>query len=228
MIDLTRISGTFESPEDNVNIVGCGAIGSYLALQLVKLGVTNFTLFDFDKVESHNISNQAYRHNQIGKLKTEALEELILEINPRAKVTLFDEKEEMLRKEEMLKGFVFLATDSPSSRKHILKTNKANPQIKGWFDCRTELFAVQLFMAKHNSEGVNRLINTLDFTDEEAEANIARAGSGCNSKQSCGVTSTLGALAIAKLFIDFVKEGKVKTFSRIDMDNFFIESYEGE
>ncbi len=222
-MDLQRIEGTFKAPKDPVSIIGCGAIGSQTALQLVKLGCENFILYDFDKVEPHNFVNQAFRMEQIGMLKTEATKQLIQEINNHAKVTTYSE--DLLKKEEKLEGYIFMGPDTVSARKHCLTKNKTNPKILGWFDCRTEMFAIQAFSAKHTAAEISELLETLNFTDEEAEAAIPRAESGCHAKQASGVTSAIGGAALGKLFIEFVKEKTTRKFSRIDLDNWFIESY---
>ena len=52
--------------ESRVHIIGCGAIGSTVAENLVRFGITKITLYDFDTVEAHNIANQMFRHTDIG------------------------------------------------------------------------------------------------------------------------------------------------------------------
>ena len=59
-----------------IHIVGCGSVGSTLAENLVRCGITKLTLYDFDIVESHNIVNQMFRQEDIGKNKAEALGEI--------------------------------------------------------------------------------------------------------------------------------------------------------
>lgn len=68
-------------------IVGCGNIGSHTALALARMGVQKFTLIDFDTVETHNISSQAYSFKDRTGKKTFMLERHIKEINGDAQVT---------------------------------------------------------------------------------------------------------------------------------------------
>ena len=63
--------------DKRITIVGCGAIGSFLALSLAKMGATNLCLYDFDEVSIVNMSNQFFRYSDIGKNKALALRELI-------------------------------------------------------------------------------------------------------------------------------------------------------
>ena len=84
MIDLSK-SYEFFQPEKHdarIHIVGCGSVGSTVAENLARCGVTNMTLWDFDKVEPHNLANQMFRQQDIGKLKVEALLDILQEINP--------------------------------------------------------------------------------------------------------------------------------------------------
>ena len=52
------------------HIIGCGSVGSTVAALLARLGVTKFVLYDFDRVEAHNLANQMFIHKDI---KTERL-----------------------------------------------------------------------------------------------------------------------------------------------------------
>jgi len=223
-MDLQRIEGIFTAPDEIMTIIGCGAIGSQVAVQLTKLGCEKFKLYDIDEVEAHNFVNQAYRVDQIGMNKVDALSQLIKEINPKAEIETFHGTVEEIHKlEENLEGYVFLGPDKVSVRKHCLTKNKTNMSVLGWFDCRTELWAIQAFCIPHTAEGIKMLLDTLDFTDEEAEKNIPRATSGCHSKLASGITSALGALTVAKLFVDFVKTKKNRFFTRIDVENYVID-----
>lgn len=59
--------------EPLVSICGLGALGSNLAVNLARCGVSNLRLIDKDRVEESNIGTQAYGLKDIGALKAEAL-----------------------------------------------------------------------------------------------------------------------------------------------------------
>lgn len=61
----------------DVTIVGCGAIGSFSALSLAKMGVLKIKVYDFDNVDIVNMNNQFFRFKDIGKNKASALRELV-------------------------------------------------------------------------------------------------------------------------------------------------------
>jgi molybdopterin/thiamine biosynthesis adenylyltransferase len=60
-----------------ITIIGAGAIGSFTALALAKMGCTQITVYDDDIVEEHNLSNQYYRTEDIDSYKVDALKDII-------------------------------------------------------------------------------------------------------------------------------------------------------
>src|SRR5689334_7899517 len=56
-----------------VTVGGVGAIGSHLADNLVRQGVTRLRAIDHDRVEEHNVSTQLYGEAEVGVWKVEAL-----------------------------------------------------------------------------------------------------------------------------------------------------------
>lgn len=75
-----------------VAIFGLGGVGSYVCEGLVRSGVGNFILVDYDKIDESNINRQLIATvNTIGKYKVDLMKERILEINPHANVEVFKE-----------------------------------------------------------------------------------------------------------------------------------------
>ena len=69
-----------------VAICGLGGLGSNIAVALARAGLGKLILIDFDKVDISNLHRQQYKANQIGKYKTEAMAENLLEISPYIKL----------------------------------------------------------------------------------------------------------------------------------------------
>lgn len=65
-------------------ISGCGSVGSLVALELARAGVGKFLLIDNDILSYHNICRHQCGMADVGKLKVDAVEERILQINPTA------------------------------------------------------------------------------------------------------------------------------------------------
>jgi sulfur carrier protein ThiS adenylyltransferase len=66
----------------SVGIMGLGGLGTVVAGALARVGVGKLILADFDVVEPSNLNRQQYSISQIGMLKTKALKENLLQMNP--------------------------------------------------------------------------------------------------------------------------------------------------
>lgn len=65
-------------------IIGCGSVGSLVALELARAGVGKFFLIDNDILKYHNICRHQCGIQDVGKYKVLAVKERILQINPYA------------------------------------------------------------------------------------------------------------------------------------------------
>lgn len=200
-MDISKFYEFFqpEQCKDMIHIIGCGAVGSTIAELLVRMGLTKFTLYDFDYVMPHNIANQMFRSVDITKSKTDALEEIMKEINPDVKVTKIEKYDG-----QKLSGYVFMAVDKISIRRQIVEDNMMNPFIKAVFDTRISLVDAQGYAARwdKHSEKMN-LLNSMNFTDEEAEANTPV--SACNMALSIAPTVRLICNYIVADFMNLVQ-----------------------
>ena len=75
-----------------VAVCGLGGLGSNIAIALARAGIGRLILIDFDRVDITNLHRQQYKVNQIGRYKTEALLENLLEIAPYMKADVFTER----------------------------------------------------------------------------------------------------------------------------------------
>ena len=73
-----------------VGVAGLGGLGSNIALSLARTGVAKLVLADFDVVEPSNLNRQQYFVRHIGMKKTDALKELIADVNPFVEVVTHD------------------------------------------------------------------------------------------------------------------------------------------
>ena len=73
-------------------IAGAGGLGSNVAVALVRSGVYNLIIADFDAVEMSNLNRQQFFYDQIGAPKVSALKENLLKINPFVNITAVEEK----------------------------------------------------------------------------------------------------------------------------------------
>lgn len=86
---FSRNTGILESDimlKKGAIILGCGSVGSLVALELARAGVGRFFLVDMDILGYHNICRHQCGVQDVGKYKTTAIKERILQINPTAQV----------------------------------------------------------------------------------------------------------------------------------------------
>ena len=72
-----------------VAVFGVGGVGGYVVEALARSGVGKFDLIDNDTVALSNINRQIIAtHSTVGKYKVDVMKERILDINPKAEVTV--------------------------------------------------------------------------------------------------------------------------------------------
>ena len=85
----SRSKGLLETDslaQKTVGIVGLGIGGSPIAIELAKAGIGKFVLIDFDRIELSNVSRHICGVNELGRLKTFAVRDAILQKNPYAEI----------------------------------------------------------------------------------------------------------------------------------------------
>ena len=156
----SRSSGLIENAalkEKRILVIGLGSFGSQIAVELAKAAIGRFTLVDFDKLEAHNIVRHACLVKDIGRLKTDAVEEIILGKNPYAKVKKIpidvNDNPDVINSAVAESDIVIVATDNNQSR-----------------------FLLSGFMAKHGKVGIYGRANT---RAEGGDVFVQRPGGAC-------------------------------------------------
>ncbi len=114
-----------------VTVIGVGAIGRQVAMQLAALGVRRLQLIDFDRVEPTNITTQGYRYADCGRLKVEALADTLRELDPDLTVASLADR---FRPSQTLHDVVFCGVDRISTRAAIWRT--VQHRCRFWADGR--------------------------------------------------------------------------------------------
>lgn len=97
-------------------VIGVGAIGRQVALQLTAIGVSSLQLIDFDVVEISNLASQGYFEEDIGKLKVEATAALCMKVNSNLETAVMPER---FRRSMEIGTAVFACVDSIDVRRLI-------------------------------------------------------------------------------------------------------------
>ncbi len=87
VLDEEQIKKLFSA---RVIIFGVGGVGSALAQFLVRSGIQNLDLVDFDRIDITNLNRQllAFRSN-VGQIKVEVLKKQLLDINPNLRIDIY-------------------------------------------------------------------------------------------------------------------------------------------
>lgn len=133
-MDFTRQQGIVDSKllsNGSITLVGAGAIGSFTALAITKMGIAKLEVFDEDGVSEHNLPNQFFRSIDIRAFKVSALYNIIY-MFCGAKIK---ERNKFYTKQK-LQNTVIVATDSMSSRRRVWEQFKAQSQCKVYIEAR--------------------------------------------------------------------------------------------
>lgn len=223
-MDLSKSYEYFqpEKLDDRVHIVGCGSVGSTVAENLARSGVTKFTLWDFDVVEPHNLANQMFRQKDIGKPKVDALLDILCEINPDIKDDVKLQSEGW--KGQQLSGFVFLCVDNIDLRREIVQKHFDNPYIKAMFDFRTRLEDAQHYAADWSDYKMKKdFLASMNFSHDEAKEETPV--SACNVTLSvCPTVRIICAYGVAN-FMNFWNGKPIKKLILADAFGFQLDAF---
>jgi len=123
-------------------VIGVGAIGRQVALQLSAIGVPWLQLIDFDRVEWSNLASQGYLEADIGKLKVNATLELCRRINATAQINAVPER---FRRSMEIGNVVFCCVDSIQVRQ--LTWEAVKDRISFFVDGRMSAEVVRILTA---------------------------------------------------------------------------------
>jgi molybdopterin-synthase adenylyltransferase len=107
-----------------VTVIGVGAIGRQVALQLAAMGTPKMQIFDHDVVEAVNLAPQGYFYGDLGLAKVDVTSTLIRQINPAVEIMAVPER--FRRSTKDYGNVVFVCVDSIDTRKIIWETVRHN------------------------------------------------------------------------------------------------------
>lgn len=170
-------------PQDKLNglavtVIGAGAIGRQVALQLAALGARKLQLIDFDTVDDTNVTTQGYFAADVGLPKVAATANAILQIDPNVVVETIQDR---YRPTCCVGEAVFCCVDSISAREAIWRS--ASRQARFWADGRMLGEVIRVLVAA--DEASRRHYPTTLFGQAEAQ------------RGRCTARSTIYAASIA-------------------------------
>ncbi len=167
-------------------VIGVGAVGRQVALQLAALGASQIQLIDFDRVEPTNITTQGYLQRDLGQLKVEATAAQIHEIDPTITVTPIADR---WRPEHPNGEAVFCCVDTISSRTAIWRSLQNRCQF--WSDGRMRGETVRVLTATDVASGEH-------YAEQLFPQSEAQAGS-CTARSTLYIASIAAGLLIHQM-----------------------------
>lgn len=117
--------------ETRISVIGVGAIGRQVALQLAALGARRLQLVDFDAVDETNVTTQGYTRHEVGMAKVDALELAIHEMDPSIDIERIRDR---FRPKQSVGEAVFCCVDSIAARAAIWRS--VGSRCEFWADGR--------------------------------------------------------------------------------------------
>ena len=97
-------------------VIGVGAIGRQVAIQLTAIGVPYLQLVDFDVVELSNLASQGYLQDDLERFKVDATADICQQINHQLHVEV---QKDRFKRTSSAGNCVFCCVDKIETRKHI-------------------------------------------------------------------------------------------------------------
>lgn len=113
-----------------VTVVGVGAGGRQVTIQLAAIGVPRIKIVDPDTVQPENLAAQGYHEADLGRLKVDAVKDICTAINSSIEITTVSRK---FRSLDFTGGVLFCCVDKIATRKSIFESvkNRADLFIDG-------------------------------------------------------------------------------------------------
>jgi sulfur carrier protein ThiS adenylyltransferase len=112
-------------------IIGVGAIGRQVAIQLAAIGVPRLQIVDFDVVDLTNVTTQGYLAADVGQSKVQATASAIQQLDP---AIIVDAVQERYRPRVEIGQAVFCCVDSIDARSAIWRSVRS--KCRFWADGR--------------------------------------------------------------------------------------------
>jgi sulfur carrier protein ThiS adenylyltransferase len=145
----------------NVTVIGVGAGGRQVSIQLAAMGVQNLTLIDFDKVEVENLAPQGFNESDIDRFKVDAVADMLGQINSQIKITT---KIARFNSTMFDSGVIFSCVDDMDVRKYIF--DRCNEDADLLIDGRMSAEFMRIFCV-HDDESKKHYAANL-FPSSEA------------------------------------------------------------
>ena len=166
-------------------VIGVGAIGRQVALQLTAMGISWLQIIDFDVVEPSNLASQGYLENDLTKLKVDATADLCRQINTGLEIQMITKR---FRRSQKIGDIVFCCVDSINTRQLIWRA--VEDKVRCFVDGRMSAETLRVLTAC-DSRSRKHYPTTLFSSDEAFEG-------PCTAKSTIYCANIAAGLMIAQ------------------------------
>jgi hypothetical protein len=167
-------------------VIGVGAVGRQVALQLAAMGVPWIQLIDFDVVEVVNLACQGYLEEDLGKPKVQATADLCRRLNSQIDVQIIPER---FRRRQEIGNTVFACVDSIATRKILWESVRDRTSL--FIDGRMAAEVLRV-LAVYDQASAAHYPTTL-FSAEQAYAGA------CTAKSTIFTANICAGLMVSQL-----------------------------
>ena len=145
-----------------VSLIGAGAVGSFAALAISKMGLGSLSIFDEDGITNHNFPNQFYRKQDVNQFKVESLASILDEFaDTRVKQNI------CYYKNQKLEETVIVAPDSMATRKLVWNEFLKQPQCKNYIEARMGAEVGMVYTIREKSKATIKFYESTLKNDSE-------------------------------------------------------------
>jgi len=197
----------------SILMIGLGATGSQIAFNLAKMGVTNITFFDYDIVEEKNVNNQLYLNSHVGKPKTQALYEILHDINHEFMEHQFrNEKFDATTHKKLLSSKTILYLCVDEGRLNILNGLMSNSNLHYIIETRIGVDVFHVYKVDRRPKLRELYLNTVPTLERETSPTEISA---CGEVMSIIPAISMCA-AVAAQYIRFLNSSTYMVYMETD------------
>ena len=227
---VPRGGGSLDLGKKAVLLVGCGSVGSELAMRLISAGVGRLTVSDPDTFSEDNLYRHVLSVRDIGLLKTVALAHEMAVRYPWAEVTFWCNRLEELRDQTVLRRFdlVVIAIGSPTVERVFAEYCRQEDMGVPVINCWLEGYGIggHAILAVPGAKGcwhcayvdpetlTRGLTSNLNFLKPEQVVMRNHGGCGTQFLPYSGIAASCTATMAADLAVRFLS-GEVPVSSKV-------------
>jgi sulfur carrier protein ThiS adenylyltransferase len=172
--------------EVEATVIGVGAIGRQVALQLAAMGAPTIQLIDFDTIEEGNLAPQGFMEAELGELKVEAVAKTIAQINSDCSVECISER---YSRGMNTGNMIFCCVDKIEVREFLWEALK--DKVKMFIDGRMAAEAIRVLVVSDDRSA--DYYPTTFFSADEAFHGV------CTAKSTIYSSNVVAGIMVASL-----------------------------